>query len=152
MLCGLTQSSIKLSGFDTYLRKEFDQRQHDLSADIGEDDSIHINIPRHVFEGYVKSNEILSQLHGQSNSWQADLAHMSSGKVTWKLAYIGDETLIQSLIYEISSNHTRRKGLIGNSRDITKVLVYEWTTYLGKNGHLSDETILLKISGMIVKK
>lgn len=128
-----------------YLRQECEPRQDEPSAVVGNDGSIHINIPRLVKEVDTKRNEVLCQLHGQSNNWHVELAHMASGKVNWKLTYIGDETFIKSLIYDITSNHSRKMGAISSSRDKVQGLLYEWTTYLGKNGRLSDETILLKI-------
>ena len=129
-----------------YLRENNQSQQQNVpSAAISADGSIHINIPRKAGnkEVDVKRHEVLCQIDGQSNNWKADLAHMGSGKVIWKVTYIGDETSIKSFIFDITSKHNRSKG---NARRIpSEGFVYEWSTYLGKMGSLVDETILLKI-------
>lgn len=128
-----------------YLREPFEPQRHSPSAFVGNDGSIHIDIPRFNKRVVTERNEDLSKLHGRSDNWKVELAHLVSGKVTWKLTYIGTETFIKSLVYVISSKHSRSKGLISSSRDKTKGLVYGWATYLGKSRSLRDETILLKL-------
>ena len=114
------------------------------SAVIGTDGSIHLSSSRSTKEEDPKRLEVVSRIHGKSDNWEADLIHWGSGKVTWKLTYLGDEPEVKSFIFDITSNHSRSKGN-ARRKSRTEGIAYEWTTYLGRSGSLAEETIALKI-------